>query len=336
VPIKVLMKYLRAILKSLFAVGVLALVTLAGLFIGLLLTHRKDVDRLPVSPIPMAIAVKTEPVPSTPAELYLDLMKKTLTRAQTTGRYYRRVPRPVGPLEGYLYSLVGRILGAGRFEMVEILPADPEGYLEGGGANLESRQEDAETMVGTKQLDNIQFCITDVLKRRIPGDVIECGAWRGGATILMRAVLKAYGDSEKSVWVADSFEGLPRSGSPSDFGLEKGEMAVSLEEVQQNFARYELLDDRVRFLKGFFDKTLPTAPITKLAVLRADSDLYSSQMDVLNNLYPKLSVGGYCIVDDYFELPGCKRAIDEYRKTHNITEEIRRIDSEGIYWLKQR
>ena len=276
-----------------------------------------ELNRVPVSPVPIAVAVKTSPAPSTPEELYLDLLKKTLTRAQTVGRYTRRT-----------------LLGAGRFELSELVPTNPAGYLEGGGAELEMRQEDAETMVGTKQLDNIQFCVTDVLRHRIPGDLIECGAWRGGVTILMRAVLHAYGDTEKTVWVADSFEGLPKPITQVDSGLEQGMMAVSLDEVRENFARYGLLDKRVQFLKGYFNKTLPTAPISKLSVLRADGDLYDSQMDVLNSLYPKLSVGGYAIVDDYLELAGCKRAIDEYRQAHNITEEIRRIDAEGIYWQK--
>ena len=276
-----------------------------------------ELNRVPVSQVPIAVAVTTSPAPSTPEELYLDLLKKTLTRAQTVGRYTRR-----------------HLLGAGRFEISELVPTNPDGYLEGGGANLEMRQEDAETMVGTKQLDNIQFCVTDVLKRHIPGDVIECGAWRGGVTILMRAVLRAYADTEKTVWVADSFEGLPKPITQVDSNLEQGMMAVSQEEVQENFARYGLFDDRVRFLKGYFNKTLPTAPISKLSVLRADGDLYESQMDVLNNLYPKLSAGGYAIVDDYFELSGCKRAIDEYRQAHNITEEIKRIDAEGVYWQK--
>ena len=328
------MKYLDIILKYLLAAGFLVFGTLAGLFIGLLLNHRIQVDRLPVSAAPIAVAVKTNPTPSSPEELYLDLLKKTLTRAQTAGRFTRHRLRPAGPVERYLYLLVSRLLGAGRYEMVELVPSVPQGYLEGGGVSLEMRQDDAETMVGTRQLDNIQFCITDVLKRKIPGDVIECGAWRGGATILMRAVLRAHRDTEKSVWVADSFEGLPGPRSGLDFGLDQGEMAASLEEVQENFARYGLLDERVRFLKGHFNKTLPTAPIAKLSVLRADGDFYDSQMDVLNNLYPKLSIGGYAIIDDYFEIAGCRRAIDEYRKAHNITEEIRPIDTEGIYWQK--
>lgn len=221
-----------------------------------------------------------------------------------------------------------------RYEIVEHVPADPVGYYEGGGIHLERRQEDAETMVGTRQLDNIEFCITDVLKHKIPGDVIECGAWRGGVTIFMRAVLRAYGDDEKSVWVADSFEGMPRTNFRPDLNWgPPGQMAASLEEVKENFARYGLLDERVRFIKGYFNKTLPTAPIDKLSVLRADADFYDSQKDVLTYLYPKLSVGGYMVIDDYPAF-GCNLAINEYRKAHNITEEIKTIDTSAIYWQK--
>jgi len=330
------MKYFEAVLKYLLGFGGFVLTVLAVMSIALLWHHRRIVAHLPVSSVPMAIAVRTDPSPSSPQELYLDLLKKTLTRAQTAGRYSRHVPRAGGLVERFAYLMFGSLLNVGRFGLVEVLPNDPEGYLEGAGVHLEMRQDDAETMVGTRQLDNIQFCVTDALKHKVPGDLIECGAWRGGATILMRGILRAYGDSEKSVWVADSFEGLPHPLADVDFGLQQGEMAVSLDEVRENFARYGLLDDRVRFLKGFFSKTLPTAPIAKLSVLRADSDLYESQMEVLTNLYPKLSVGGYMIADDYLELGGCRRAIDEYRRTHNVTEQIKRIDTEGVYWQKLR
>jgi O-methyltransferase len=138
----------------------------------------------------------------------------------------------------------------------------------------------------------------------------------------MRGILKAYGDTDRKVWVADSFEGLPPIDPARDPGWHEGQMAVSLDEVKENFAGYGLLDDRVRFLKGFFNRTLPGAPIDKLAVFRADADLYESTMDALRNLYPKLSVGGYAIFDDYVGVPGCKRAIDEYRASHGITEPI--------------
>jgi hypothetical protein len=186
-------------------------------------------------------------------------------------------------------------------------------------------------------LDNVQFCVEDVLRHKVPGDLIEAGAWRGGITILMRGILKAYGDTDRKVWVADSFEGLPPIDRARDARVfYEGQMAVSVDEVKENFARYGLLDDRVRFLKGFFNKTLPGAPIEKLAVFRADADLYESTMDALNNLYPKLSVGGYAIFDDYVQIPAVKSAIDEYRTSHGISEPIRQIDGQAVYWQRAK
>src|SRR5579863_1173468 len=124
--------------------GVLFYFPASKIFPALILN---ELNRVPVSKAPIAVAVETSPAPSTPEELYLDLLKKTLTRAQTVGRYTSR-----------------RLLGLGRFELSERVPSNPAGYTEGGGSNLEMREEDAETMVGTKQLDNIQFCVTDVVK----------------------------------------------------------------------------------------------------------------------------------------------------------------------------
>jgi len=119
------------------------------------------------------------------------------------------------------------------------------------------------------------------------------------------------------------------------FAWRRGDMAVSLDQVRNNFARYGLLDESVEFLKGFFSETLPKAPIKRLAILRVDADLYGSTMDVLRNLYPALSAGGYAIFDDYQNLPDCRRAIDEFRGEHGVTEEIHRIDQRAVYWQKQ-
>ena len=192
-------------------------------------------------------------------------------------------------------------------------------------------------MVGLKRLDSLQFCVEEVLRRNVPGDLIECGAWRGGSCILMRAVLKAYGSIDRTVWVADSFEGLPELNPekyPEDVELWKGgEMAVSLEEVKQNFERYGLLDSQVRFLKGFFVDTLPSAPIQRLSVLRLDADLYESTKQTLDYLYPKLSPGGYVIVDDY-SLPAARQAVHDCRDSHKIDDEIIPIDWTGVYWEK--
>ncbi len=198
----------------------------------------------------------------------------------------------------------------------------------------------AHSMIGLERLNNLQFCIEKVLADGVPGDLIETGVWRGGATILMRAVLKAHEVTDRKVWVADSFAGLPPPDPakyPHDQGLTFNQyayLAVSLEQVQENFRRYGLLDDQVRFLKGWFCDTLPTAPIERLAVLRVDGDLYQSTIEALTNLYPKLAPGGYVIVDDYNDIPACRQAVTDYRDAQGISSPIMQIDWTGIYWRR--
>jgi hypothetical protein len=196
------------------------------------------------------------------------------------------------------------------------------------------------TMIGLKRLDNIQMCAESVLSNHVPGDFIETGVWRGGATIFMRAILRAYNITNRCVWVADSFEGLPEP-NPDQYPADKGdahhlytELAIPLEQVRANFRRFDLLDEKVRFLKGWFRDTLPSAAIDKLALLRLDGDMYESTMDALVNLYPKLSVGGYVIIDDYNSCEGCKRAVGDYRISHGLTETVEQIDWAGVYWQK--
>jgi O-methyltransferase len=248
--------------------------------------------------------------------MYLDLMKRTLS--------------------GWVYAdgnmlTEKRVLG----QEDDIAPFDAHLREQGG-----DWPENAQTMIGLQRLDNLQACIEDVLVNGVPGDLIETGVWRGGATILMRAVVKAYGVEDRRVWVADSFEGLPRPDPeryPQDdrdplYTLD--ELAVPLDQVKANFERYGLLDEQVRFLKGWFRDTLPVAPIPALAVVRLDGDMYESTMDALVNLYPKLSVGGYLIVDDYGALRSCRQAVHDYREAHGIHEEIRPIDWSGIFWQR--
>jgi O-methyltransferase len=202
---------------------------------------------------------------------------------------------------------------------------------------------DAETMIGTKRLDNLRACIDDVIQDRVPNDFIETGVWRGGATIFMRGALKAFGETERVVWVADSFQGLPKPDStqyPADRGDRlhtAANLAVSLDQVKANFAKYGLLDDQVRFLPGWFKDTLPSAPITRIALLRLDGDMYESTMTSLRHLYPKLSVGGYAIIDDYWneQLP-CKMAVDEFRAEQQIADPMERIDWTGAYWRRRQ
>ena len=196
----------------------------------------------------------------------------------------------------------------------------------------------AHSMIGTKRMLNLQTLAEHVLVHGVPGDFIETGVWRGGACIMMRAVLEAYGVRDRRVWVADSFQGLPRPDPavyPADAGdthFSFDELAVSVDEVRRNFARYGLLDDQVVFLEGWFRDTLPSAPVEKLAVMRLDGDMYESTMDALTSLYPKLSRGGFVIVDDYGYLESCRRAVHDHRNTNGIVDPIHDIDGMGVFW----
>jgi O-methyltransferase len=144
----------------------------------------------------------------------------------------------------------------------------------------------AETMIGDRRLDNVVACVTELLADGIPGDLIETGAWRGGATILMRGILAAHGVTDRRVWVADSSKGSPHLTRPlsADEGVDLSGvdlLKVTAERVKANFERYGLLDDQVQFLEGWFRDTLPDAPIDSLALIRLDGDLYESTMDAL-------------------------------------------------------
>lgn len=283
---------------------------------------------------PIALSVSTEPLPRSPSELYLDLMKKVLTRALMAKGVERHTVWPRGPKSRLVYGF-NRMATRFGLELVRLTPSSANDYLE-SGHEATNRVEDAETMLGTRQLDHMQRCIRDILERDTPGDLFEAGVWRGGMTIFMRAVLMAYHNTDRKVWAADSFAGLPSINRRHEtFDWREGNMAVSVEDVRNNFARYGLLDEQVVFLKGFFSESLPVAPIRQLSILRVDADLYESTMDVLRSLYSILSPGGYAIFDDYQNLPDCRRAIDEFRSAHGVTEEICRIDERAVYWQKR-
>lgn len=194
------------------------------------------------------------------------------------------------------------------------------------------------SMIGTTRLDNVEWCIRTVVADSVPGDLIETGVWRGGSAIFMRAVLKQLGVADRRVWVADSFEGLPKPTNPHDRAdaawdmSENRYLAVSLEQVRANFARFGLLDDQVHFLKGWFRDTLPTAPIERLALLRLDGDMYEATMDALTNLYAKVSPGGFVIVDDYASWPACRLAVGDYRARHGVTAEMIAVAGGAVYW----
>jgi O-methyltransferase len=161
---------------------------------------------------------------------------------------------------------------------------------------------------------------------------------RGGACIYMRGKLDTLGDAHRRVFVADSFKGLPPP-SPKAYVADTGDihhkfgaLAISRQDVEENFRRYGLLDERVVFLEGWFKDTLPTAPIAKISILRLDGDMYESTIQALDALYHKVSRGGAVIVDDYFLRP-CAQAVNEFRTRWGVTSPLLPIDPSAVWWL---
>lgn len=203
-------------------------------------------------------------------------------------------------------------------------------------------REYAYAHVSGEAINTLRHLMEDVERNNIVGDFIETGVWRGGVTLYMKAFLHAYGNKTRKVWVADSFEGWPpATDDPDSWECNNQNLpwiVVPIETVQNNFRRHGLLDDRVVFLKGWFQDTLPIAPIETIAILRLDGDLYESTKVALEALYPKLSIGGYVIVDDYYHFPGCDRAVNEYRQKHGIEDPLIRQGPtcSGAYWKKSK
>lgn len=262
--------------------------------------------------------------------MYLDLLRTSLTRYGDDEFI---------PLRAASHPLLRRMLNvlAGRgFRLVRECPFDER--KRSLGLDYPAA---AETMIGMQRLTSLQHCVEAVLAEEIPGDLIECGVWRGGASILMRAVLAAYGDESRCVWVADSFAGVPRPDAENYIAdanlrldLLADMLAVPEASVKDNFKRYGLLDERVRFLVGWFKDTLPTAPIDRLSLMRLDGDLYESTIQALDSLYPRLSRQGFCIIDDYHAIAACRKAVTDYRESHGIAAEITEIDGTGVFWRK--
>jgi len=255
--------------------------------------------------------------------MYLELLKKCLTASLYDESGWRNV---------YLQNGNQTLELPPNLIVLDKVPLDPASREVGRDWPLFGF-----SMVGIKRLENIRFCIDEILKNNIPGDLMEAGVWRGGSTIWMRAILKVNGITNRTVWAADSFEGLPPKSlldqNNSDPDLSQvAYLKVSLEEVKKNFDRFDLLDEQVQFIKGWFKNSLPHAPIKKLALLRLDGDMYESTRDALQNLYDKVSPGGFVIIDDYNSWQGCRKAVNEFRHARNITADLKVIDWTGVYW----
>jgi O-methyltransferase len=205
------------------------------------------------------------------------------------------------------------------------------------------------TMTGLVRLDDLEHCVETIIRDSVAGDLIEAGSWRGGSSILMRATLDSLGAEDRTVWVADSFQGFPAPDPIADQdGGGSGHastlapyfaafdyLAAPLDEVQESFARLGYVHG-VKFVPGFFEQTLPTLADGKRrwSVIRLDGDTYDVTLLALRCLYPSLSNGGYLIVDDYLDIDECRHAVDDFRQEHSIDEPLEQVDWSCARWRR--
>lgn len=191
----------------------------------------------------------------------------------------------------------------------------------------------------------------DLLRRGVPGDLVECGVFAGVQPAAMARVCQLFGDSSRRVHLFDSFAGIPQAGPHDDRTItdcigvpasesvgalvSTGVSACSVESVQRNMANWGVDAGRLVYHPGWFQHTVPTAGIGPIALLRLDGDLYESTKVCLEHLYPKLSLGGYCVIDDY-ALTGCRLAVTEYLASIGESPEIITIEGGGgpVYWRR--
>ena len=199
------------------------------------------------------------------------------------------------------------------------------------------------TMVGTIRLNGIRDAIIDVVTNGVSGGFVETGVWRGGASLYAAAVSLAVGRPDMPIYACDSYQGLPKATDKkrdNDLWSKLTFLEVSLEQVKRAFDMTLLNSDRVHFVKGYFEHTMPVLGASMkygdIAVLRQDGDMYSSYIDVFFTLYDKLTVGGYLIVDDW-SIPEARKAVQDFRTMHGITDDTDKMyfpDPVSAYWKK--
>lgn len=264
---------------------------------------------------------------------HLNLMKKFITRYEFDENFPNFSPIPKNSRKWEIASIVNRKFSK-KFQIVRT--AEP--------VNLESRflgrdwPMTAESMIGMSRMNQLHDALDQIRLKNVEGDIVETGIWRGGAVIFISTYLTIYGMTDRIIYGCDSFEGLPTPEEkyPEDRGDTHSTieiLAVSKEEVENNFKKYNLSTSNIKLVKGWFEDTLPKLPVEKIAILRLDGDMYSSTIVALNSLFPKVAKGGIVIVDD-FSLHGARKALYDYFELHSYSYEVIDIDGTGAYFVK--
>ena len=205
------------------------------------------------------------------------------------------------------------------------------------------------TMTSDERLSALCHATRHVARHRVPGDIVECGVWRGGSSMAAAMTLLAERDESRTLYLFDTFEGMTEpgefdraalSGETAHSLLEKSERSANvwayapLNDVRANLRKTRYRQDRIHFIKGRVEDTIPSQAPDRIAILRLDTDWYESTRHELLHLYPRLSTGGILVIDDYGHWQGARRAVDEYIEENRLNLLLHRIDYTGRLAIK--
>lgn len=197
------------------------------------------------------------------------------------------------------------------------------------------------TMTSLERMYGLYKAVEYVVAHNIPGDFVECGVWKGGSTMVAAMTFLAMGDTSRRIWMYDTFEGMPAPGADdiqydnitADERARRQKIVdwstianAGTEEVAANLARTGYPRERLEFVKGKVEETIPSRMPESISLLRLDTDWYDSTRHEMEHLFPLLNPGGVLLIDDYGHWKGSKKAVDEYLTAHGIRMLLNRID----------
>lgn len=206
------------------------------------------------------------------------------------------------------------------------------------------------TMTSTERIYGVVQAARYVAEAHIPGSIVEAGVWRGGSMMAAALALRSKGDTSRELYLYDTYEGMSEPGAEdvdvrgntASEKLSASKKTTSseiwafspVEDVRRNLLSTGYPADRLHFVKGKVEDTIPADAPDQIALLRLDTDWYESTKHEMEHLYPRLVSGGVLILDDYGHWQGARQAVDEYLAANNLHLLLNRIDNTGRIAIK--
>lgn len=206
------------------------------------------------------------------------------------------------------------------------------------------------TMTSPERIFSLCNAVQYIHEKNIEGDIVECGVWKGGSMMAIAETLLSSGDTSRNLYLFDTFEGMTPptdndvdiSGVSAESLLERSDKmkdesvwcCASLEVVKSAVNGTGYPSNKIHFVKGMVEQTIPDFAPPKIALLRLDTDWYESTKHEMEHLFPRLSKGGVLIIDDYGHWQGARKAVDEYLENNKVKILLNRIDYTGRIAVK--